>query len=227
MKSAAIGILLLLGVAFAAFEWRFPPVSETYWSPEWGGSLQTYDARRGLERRPWQFPDLKTNSRLLFYECLLIAGALGLGFSALQSGKGKAQASDRAVASRMMARCALVMHCGVLLLPLARAGSDTLWAIRYPALGLLLGLVLWPNFMVWRFSLRLSGFARQATPSPSPPRWHFWFTATTALAWTVLLCLGLFGPHDVGDPMGGSFLGCAALWLTLLAQIFGQRPGGT
>jgi hypothetical protein len=123
----------------------------------------------------------------------------------------------------MMARCAFVLHSSVLLLPLARAGTDTLWAVRYPMLGLLLTLVLWPNFVVWQFCLRLSGFSKQTTPSPSPPPWNFWFSATTALTWTVLLCLGLFGPYDLGDPMSGAFLGWAALWLTLSAQILTHR----
>ena len=226
MKRSSIGILAAFALAWLLFEWFYPPVSITESTTVWGGGRErvTSHARRGMEERSWgDYTRSEINFGVLILECAIVAVAVGAGLSALRQEDAGIKASSGETAVKIMARCALVLHGSVVLVPFCHAGADTLWAIEVPNLIVLIPVFLWPNFLVSRAAFKLSGFSRNYSSRECLRTRVVVFSLIVAIIWSVFLIIAGSANFDVNTPLGGAILGTVALWFTVFAELAAMK----
>lgn len=224
-RVAAWCILLVLVAGWGSVEWASPPV--TYREGAWTlTGLQTvtvhrraHQVREESARYPEQTqPTASLDLTVLVMELAMLALATGAALWGRVSAGRTTHETDDVIASRMLARCALVLHPAVLLLPFGHAGGDLLWGLQ--PLGMLMMVALWPNvFAVW-IAWKLSDFSNAKAP-PSRTRGAIvpGCLALLALLWITYLIIAVRANQHL---LSGAILGAVAVILTLIAVLLRQ-----
>ncbi|HSI62766.1 MAG TPA: hypothetical protein VLE43_06595 [Candidatus Saccharimonadia bacterium] len=206
--ASKLGWILVAWVVFIIF---FPPKMSSHWSMDWGGHWHTVHAHRpssvgGAERENWAWDYL-----VFGLEGALVALAVVAGLSAVPGGSepgGK-------VSSRALARCAAVLHCGVLVLPLCSAGADTVWIWKNFQLVLPGLVVLWPNLIAFLRCLKIGRELRSSQKSRGG--WVPALITVAAVLWTLFALIFSVPMFDLRGPQGGTMSAVLALWMTVIA----------
>jgi hypothetical protein len=216
MKEKPSHVLVMVALGWLGMELLFPPVLITQWSSDWGGHWHTQNARRGLEKfgtsELWQ-----VDGGLLAMESLLVVAALSIGATSLRRTPSEELDGSDDTASRAFARCATVLHGGLIFLPVCSAGADTVWLLN-PFLLLVATPLLIPNFVAFLIAMKLGSAERRPVGGLAAKRWIMPFLMCTSCLWSVLLIVGVTGVFDVNTPLSGAMLATLALWLTVLAR---------
>lgn len=219
-------LLLVLSLVLLAAVLSFTPVRLESRTRDWGGGTYTRHARTGMEPIPGTWDK---DTGVLTIELLMIAVLFGLAASPPQ------EASD---AATLLAKAALVVHTGTVLLPIAIAGSDTIWVAGNPVQILLCTIQLVPQTILGIACFQVvrdDGLLPVPDePYPSSLAYRDWViylafaAAAVWIAWSFTrVPMFVISPFGIGivlsQPLSGVWSGAVAMWLTLGATTLAGR----